>query len=193
MITILSGSPRKNSITSRVAKAIQLYVQSVDPQIEVHIIDFYGFDIPGMNQGDMDPHHLSPWQQNLFDKATASELIFVLSPEYNWFPSAEIIQMIHQMTSRAYQTMWNNKVFATCGVSNGRGGRMPAVQLAYTINKIISVFNYESTVSSKVFESQFTDKVLDENGVDMGNPEYMKGLRAFVDYSMRISQRWNQK
>src|SRR5690606_7319636 len=126
MITILSGSPRKNSITSRVAKAIQLYVQSVDPQIEVHIIDFYGFDIPGMNQGDMDPHHLSPWQQNLFDKATASELIFVLSPEYNWFPSAEIIQMIHQMTSRAYQTMWNNKVFATCGVSNGRGGRMPA-------------------------------------------------------------------
>lgn len=191
MVTILSGSPRKNSTTLRVAKGIKNVILENYPQEEVSVIDFNGYDIPSMNVKNMNVNDLSPWQQEMYDAMSQSHLIFVLTPEYNWFPSAEIIQMIHTTTSSPFKAMWDNKVFATCGVSNGRGGRMPAVQLGYTINKIISVFNYESFVSSKMFESQFSDKALDHDGNSLGNEEYMKGLKAFVDSGMKMSQRWN--
>ena len=97
--------------------------------------------------------------------------------------------MLHTFGDRPYASAWEDKLFVTCGVSNGRGGRMPAVQLGYSINKIISVFNFESVVSAKIFESQFTQKVIDENGHSLGNEEYDKGIRAFVSYNLNLSIR----
>lgn len=191
MITILSGSPRKGSNTLRVAKAIQTLLLSQNPDEAVRIIDYSGYDIPSASQGFVDPNNLTEWQKDLVQSTSDARVVFVLTPEYNWFPSAEIIQTIHVMASRHFQGMWDNKIFATAGVSNGRGGRMPAVQLSYAINKIINVFNFESLVGAKMFESQFTDKALDENGASLGNDEYMKGLKAFVDFNMKLSERWH--
>jgi hypothetical protein len=68
---------------------------------------------------------------------------------------------------------------------------MPAVQLSNTINKVLNVFNFESFVSAKMFESQFTDKALDENGLSMGNEEYNKGLQSFIDYNLKVTERWH--
>ncbi len=191
MITILSGSPRKNSNTLKVAKAIRHILQEQLQDEEVNIIDYSGFDIPSASQGTVDPNNLTQWQRELVEYTSNARLVFVLTPEYNWFPSAEIIQTIHVMGSRNFQNMWDNKIFATAGVSNGRGGRMPAVQLSYAINKIINVFNFESLVGAKMFESQFTDKALDENGHSLGNDEYMNGLKAFVDFNLKLSLRWH--
>lgn len=190
MITILSGSPRKNSSTLRVARAIMNIIGELDPSQEVKIVDFNGFDIPSANRGSVNVHHLTPWQAGLYDSMSASSLVFVLTPEYNWFPSAEIIQMLHAMGGGSFAHMWNKKVFATSGTSSGRGGRMPAVQLSYAINKVINVFSFESVVSAKMFESQFTDKMLDEDGRSLGNEEYMRGLVAFVEYNMRLAAKW---
>jgi chromate reductase, NAD(P)H dehydrogenase (quinone) len=189
MITILSGSPRKNSNTSRVAKALKLQIEQNKEQ-KVNIIDFVGFDIPSANAGTVDIDQLTEWQSSLYSSMAESNLVFVLTPEYNWFPSAEIIQMIHVMGGAQFAPMWNHKVFATCGTSNGRGGRMPAIQLGYAINKIISVFNFDSMVSAKMFESQFTDKVLNEEGISIGNQEYMNGLKVFVDYNLNLAKKW---
>lgn len=191
MITILSGSPRKNSNTLKLAKAIRHILQDQEPNEEVKIIDYSGFDIPSASQGTVDPNNLTQWQSELYEYTSKARVVFVLTPEYNWFPSAEIIQTIHVMASRHFQSMWDNKIFATAGVSNGRGGRMPAVQLSYAINKIINVFNFESLVGAKMFESQFTDKALDENGQSLGNVEFMNGLKAFVDFNMKLSARWH--
>lgn len=189
MIAILSGSARKNSNTLRVAKAIQHTIKEFSPNELVKVVDFNGFDIPSINMGSMDPNALSEWQSELYNSMKDASLIFVLTPEYNWFPSAEIIQMIHTLGDRPYASAWQDKVFVTCGVSNGRGGRMPAVQLGYAINKIISVFNFESMVSAKMFESQFTHHVLDENGHSTGSEEYDKGLKAFVSYNLNLNNK----
>ncbi|MEZ4804455.1 MAG: NAD(P)H-dependent oxidoreductase [Bacteroidia bacterium] len=188
MITILSGSPRKNSNTLRVAKAIQHLAK--ESEEEVRVIDFNGFDIPSANVGSVNKEALSEWQKSLYESCRDSDLVFILTPEYNWFPSAEIIHMIHSMASTQFKDMWDNKVFATCGTSSGRGGRMPAVQLSYTLNKILNVFHCESVVSPKIFESQFTSQVLDENGMSLGNTEYMNGLQMFVDFNLKLRNRW---
>ncbi len=189
MVAILSGSARKHSNTLRVANAIKHHILEEAPEEQVKIIDFNGFDIPSINQGFVNADALTRWQAELFEAMSEASLIFILTPEYNWFPSAEIIQMIHTFGDTPFVKAWQDKVFVTCGVSNGRGGRMPAVQLGYAINKIISVFNFESMVSAKMFESQFTPKVLDENGHSMGNEEYDKGMRAFVKYNLKLDLR----
>jgi chromate reductase, NAD(P)H dehydrogenase (quinone) len=189
MITLLSGSPRYQSNTLRVAKAISHHIHNNTSEA-VRIIDFNGFDIPSINQGGIKADALTTWQKELYEACANANLIILLTPEYNWFPSAEIIQMLHSMTGTPFRAMWDNKVFATVGTSNGRGGRMPAVQLSYTLNKILNVFNCESVVSPKIFESQFTDKVLDAEGHSLGNEEYMKGLSIFVDYNLKLLGRW---
>lgn len=189
MITILSGSPRKNSNTLRVAKAIQLYCHEIVPDKEISLIDFNAYDIPFINQGEIETHNLTDFQSNLLNSLTKSNLVFILTPEYNWFPSAEIINMIHQLANEKNKSLFDNKIFALAGISAGRGGRIPAIQLTSVLNKIIGFFSMHSFVSGKIFESQFTPKALDEHGNSMGNLDYDKGLKDFVLYSLKVSKK----
>jgi len=187
MITILSGSSRTHSNTERVAKAVkQLCIQHGINETEVFMPDFTQYDIPFYNQGSLLKSNLTPFQLAVFESMKNSKMIIFLSPEYNWFPSAEIINLINHFGSREYTECWDGKIFAICGVSSGRGGRIPAVQLSYVINKLINVMDFNSVVSAKIFESQFTPKVLDQNGISMGNTEFDTGLDKFVQYNLNL-------
>ena len=188
MITIISGSARLGSNTLRVAKAIKRIIEEKTgaPASEIEVIDFAPYDIPFYNGQDLQPGQLSAFQQQVASSMRGSSLIFLLSPEYNWFPSAEIINLIHRFGTSSFKDLWDDKVFATCGVSTGRGGRMPAVQLSYVVNKLLNVMNLHSIVSPKMFESQFTTKALNEAGDSLGNAEYDKGLEQFVEYNLTL-------
>lgn len=186
-IQIQSGSPQKNSQSLRVAKAIH---NSVSTEHTSSIVDFNNYDIPFINAGSVKKSAFTPFQKQLIEGWDAADLVFVISPEYNWFPSAEIINTIHQLGSRDFKHLFDNKVFAFVGVSSGRGGRIPTMQLTTIYNKLFNVFSTHAISSGKTFESQFTSKVLDENGNSLGNAEYDKGLSAFVNYSVELSQRW---
>ncbi len=185
-VTILSGSARQFSTTIRLANAINNRFN----ENEVQLIDFYKYDIPNFNQNGIDFNNLTDFQKNLYNSMSSSKLIFILTPEYNWMPSAEIIQFVNQMTSKEYNDMWNNKVFAFAGVSSGRGGRIPAIQLSNMVNKILNVFNYESMVSAKIFESQFTLEALSAEGESLGNTQFDKGLDDFINYSIKMAERF---
>lgn len=186
-IQIQSGSPRKDSLSVRVAKAIHKHVGAEHTS---SIVDFNNYDIPFLNAGRVNKEAYTPFQKQLIEGWDAADLVFVISPEYNWFPSAEIINTIHQLGSPDYKHLFDNKVFAFVGVSSGRGGRIPAMQLTTIYNKLFNVFSTHAISSGKTFESQFTGQTLDENGNSLGNAEYDKGLSAFVDYSVELSQRW---
>ncbi|MBU6323975.1 MAG: NAD(P)H-dependent oxidoreductase [Bacteroidetes bacterium] len=190
MITIISGSARPGSNTLRVARAISRIIEA-KTGLKSEVIDFAPYDIPFYNGQDLNPAQLSPFQQKIADSMGNSGLIFLLSPEYNWFPSAEIINLIHRFGTNSFKQLWDDKVFATCGVSTGRGGRMPAVQLGYVVNKLLNVMNLHSVVSPKMFESQFTTKALNESGESLGNAEYDKGLEQFVDYNLMLWKKMN--
>ena len=88
--------------------------------------------------------------------------------------------------------MWDKKVFAVAGISNGRGGKMPGIQLMYILNKIINYSNWDSVVSPRNFESHFTQLALDENGDSLGNAEYDAGLSAYIDYALKVAGRWHK-
>lgn len=190
-ISILCGSSRTDSNTSRVGKAISRIAQESNIALEcISIPDFTQFDIKLGNGGGIHLENLTEFQKTVLNSMQASQLIFILSPEYNWFPSPEIMHLINSFGSKNFANCWNHKVFATCGISSGRGGRIPAVQLSYVINKLINVMDFSSMVSAKMFESQFTPKVLDSEGNSLGNEEYDAGLKKFVDYNIAISERF---
>jgi chromate reductase, NAD(P)H dehydrogenase (quinone) len=189
-ICILPGSSRKNSNTAKVAKGIKRIVMDNGVSDEnIFIPDFTLYDIPFSNGQPMIEGSLSDFQQAVYAGMSNADIVFFLSPEYNWFPSAEIINIVHVFGSKEYKECWSNKLFATCGISNGRGGRIPAVQLSYVINKLINVMDLQSVVSAKMFESQFTNKVLDENGHSLGHEEYDHGLIQFVNYNLNMAKK----
>jgi chromate reductase len=184
-VCILSGSARKNNNTLRVAKALsKQFKDSV-------IMDFQDYDLPNFNQASISKDNPSEFQSRLIDSIEKSELLFVVTPEYNWFPTAEVINTIHQLAQEDYIHIFNRKVIATVGVSAGRGGRMPAVQLVTVINKIIGFFNLESMTSPSSFEVQEVTRCIDSDGSLLDNERFNKGLLSFVSYSLKVAHRWH--
>ena len=78
----------------------------------------------------------------------------------------------------------------TLGVSTGRGGRMPAVQLGYVFNKIFNVFDLNSITSPRTFEAQEVLKCIDDDGNLLDNEMFNKGFKDYLDYSMKVAKRW---
>ncbi len=156
------------------------------------IIDFEKYDIPFMNKGKVDLAHLNDFQKELIDSVSKASLVFICSPEYNWMPSAELVNMFHQIGGKPFKHFFDHKVFAVAGISNGKGGKMPCIQITYVLNKLINFLDCESVVSSRNFESHFTDKELTPEGGIVGNEMYEKGINAFVTFALRTSERWNK-
>jgi chromate reductase len=183
-ICIISGSARENNNTIRVAKAIQQQLSTH----HVSLVDFQQYDIPLINQGKLDS--LSAFQQYLHDSMLGAHLVILISPEYNWSTTPEILNFLHRFGDKNFAPVFNEKAFALVGVSTGKGGKTPALHLTSILNKIISFLNLQSVVSPKIFESHFTKEVLNEDGQSLGNEMYDKGLSDFINYSISVAERW---
>jgi chromate reductase, NAD(P)H dehydrogenase (quinone) len=186
---ILSASARTNNNTLRLAKQMAQLINIRD--MDCTIIDFQHYDLPSFNEKFIKRDDMSLFQSNMVEAWAEAELIIVLTPEYNWFPTAEIINTVNHLGSDTNKDLWDNKVFAFAGVSTGRGGRMPAVQLTYVFNKIISYTHSKSICSPKIYESHFTAKMIDSDGNMENDSDSQKAIQRFIDYNLDIAHRWN--
>ncbi|MFZ4798518.1 MAG: NADPH-dependent FMN reductase [Bacteroidia bacterium] len=187
-IAIISGSARANNNTLRVAKAIQLQLTNLNYQS--NIIDFTFYDLPLINQGKIDINNWTEFQENLISKWQNADLIITISPEYNWSATPELLNMYNAIGVKEYLDLFAEKTFAFVGVSSGKGGKMPCLQLIQVVGKLVSFSNSQSIVSPKIFESHFTKEVLDENGNSLGNAMFDKGLLDFITYNLAVAKRW---
>jgi chromate reductase len=187
-ICIISGSARTNNNTLRVAKAISQRLIALGHQVS--LIDFIGYDIPLINQGEIKSDNFTPFQQSMFDGMMNANSIIVITPEYNWTTTPEILNWLHRFGDKKFAALFNDKVFSTVGVSTGKGGKAPAIHLHSILNKIISFTDLNSVVSPKIFESHYTKEVLDEHGSSLGNDMFDAGLNDFIQYTLRVTARW---
>jgi chromate reductase len=183
---ILSGSARKNSNTLRFSNAVHKLI--VEQNHESHVVDFNEYDFPNFNQKSINWEDPSSFQTLVREHFTKAQLVFVHSPEYNWMPSAEILQFFNQFATNKHLPLFHNKVFAMAGTSSGRGGRMPAVQLSNVVNKILGFFDGKAIVSPKIFEAQFVPQVIAADGTLLENEEFNKGLRAYVAGNLALAE-----
>ncbi len=186
-ICVISGSARTNNNTIRVAKAIEHALQS---EHQVVVIDFIHYDIPLIAQGGLNANNLSAFQQKLVKAMDEAHVVIMISPEYNWSTTPEILNMLHLLPNKPLAHLFNNKVFSFVGVSTGKGGKAPAIHLMQIVNKLISFGDHDSFVSSRIFEAHFTKEVLDDEGNSLGNPLFDKGLEDYCNYTMRMAHRW---
>lgn len=159
-------------------------------QHEVSIVSFEEYDIPLVGQESVKKDALTPFQHSLISSWESADLVIFAMPEYNWTAPPQATNAIHQLGGPAFKHLFNNKVFAMVGISNGRGGRQPALDMTTVVNKIISFTHSYSIVSPKLYESHETDKNLDENGHFIGHEVYERTAKAFLDYTLTVAQRW---
>lgn len=188
-IAILSGSARANNNTIRVGKAIRLRLEDLGHAAS--LVDFQQYDIPLINQGIIEESTYTFFQKQLADAMKVAQAIIIITPEYNWSTTPEILNFLHRMGDRKFLHLFEEKVFATVGVSSGKGGKAPALHLHSILNKIISFTDLNSFVSPKIFEAHYTKEVLDEDGKSLGNTMFDAGLDDFINYSLRMAARWN--
>ena len=188
-ISIISTSPRKKSNSLRFAKFLQHTLKAMDFE-EVSLVDFENYDIPFFGQGFLNKDNLSGFQQHLIGTWGKADLVFIVMPEYNWFPDAELINAINQLGGPAFGHLFNDKTFALAGVSSGRGGKMPAIEMSTMLNKVINFTQNYSIVSPRLYESHETPTNIDENGLSTGNEVYETSVKAFVDYALKVAKRW---
>lgn len=189
-VCIISGSARANNNTIRVGKAI---ASQYGTGHSVTLVDFQQYDIPLIAQGDIMHEELTPFQKGMVKAMEEAQLIYIITPEYNWSTTPEILNWLHRFGDKNYTRLFDEKVFALVGVSTGKGGKAPALHLTGILHKIISFLELQSVVSPKLFESHFTKDVLDENGVSQGNVMYDHGLASFIAYTNQIAERWFRK
>ena len=188
-IAIIATSPRKNSNSLRFSKYLQKVLQTSDIQ-NTTIVDFHHFDIPSVGRGIINKEALTDFQRELLTAWEKADLVFFVTPEYNFTVNGDLLNALHQLGSKDFAHLFNNKIFALAGVSSGRGGKTPCLELTTVINKIINFSNQYSVVSPRIFESHETHKNLDENADSVGNKIYEDGVKAFLDYSLEVTNRW---
>ncbi len=190
-IAVISTSSRKNSNTLRFSRFLQHILNESD-QHEVMLVHFEDYDIPYVGQGSVKKEALTTFQQEFIDAWEAADLVIFAMPEYNWTAPPQIMNAFHQLGGPGFKHLFENKVFAMAGVSNGRGGRQPALDATTVMNKLISFTNSYSIVSPKLYESHETAANLTENSEFVGHEVYDRTVRAFLDYTLNVAQRWAQ-
>lgn len=188
-IALISTSSRKNSNSLRFVNYLR-QVLTEDDHHDVSIINFEQYDIPFAGQAALKKDELTPFQEELISTWSAADLVIFAMPEYNWTAPPQATNTIHQLGGPNFKYLFDNKVFAMVGVSSGRGGRQPALDMTTVVNKIISFTNSYSIVSPKLYESHETGQNLDENGTFVGHQIYDQTARAFVNYTLNVAQRW---
>lgn len=188
-IALISTSSRKNSNSLRFVNYLR-HILAEEDQHEVSIVTFENYDIPFVGQGFVKKEMLTPFQQELINAWEAADLVVFAMPEYNWTAPPQVTNAAHQLGGPVFKHLFDNKVFAMVGISSGRGGRQPALDMTTVINKLISFTNSYSIVSPKLYESHETAKNLDENGHSVGNEIYEQTARAFLEYTLNVAHRW---
>lgn len=189
-ISILSTSPRPESNSIKVARYIKSKLNGTSHDIS--LFSFVGVDIPMVGRGDLDIANLSTFQTELINNWKEAELVIFVVPEYNWITSGELINSLHQLGNDATAYLFDNKAFAFVGVSSGRGGRIPCLEMTRMVNKLISFLNVHSIVSPKLFESHETASNLEPDGTSKGNLVYEKGIADFLKYTLKTAERWHK-
>lgn len=114
MITIISGTNRKGSMTLKVAKHYQKIMKQLG--IDAHLIS-----LEGLNTWERNAQFLQLEQEVLIP----SEKFFFIMPEYNGsFPG--ILKLM--MDNSDIRQCWWHKKAAMVGVANGRGGNLRGIE-----------------------------------------------------------------
>ena len=183
-VLVVGGSSRPENNTLKVAKASFAFLQKRG--VEVELLDLAGSDVPLIGQEIKLLESFTEFENKVIEKFTNAQLIFICAPEYNWGMSGFMKNFLDQFGVKKLVQMWDKKVFALAGVSDGTGGKISAAEISISLSKIISFAGATSVLSPKIFLSQVTQDKVESDGT-IKDVEYGAALERFIDYAINLS------
>lgn len=178
-IEILSGSPRKDSVTHRAALFLQNYFAQ-KTQHNVGIIDVRDWNIPCLLQTawsapDKAPEELRPLAERIF----AAEAFILVSPEYNGSYSGALKNLLDHFPKQT------RKAFGIVTASTGAmGGIRASQQMQLLINALFGIGSPYMLIIPTI-QTKFDDKgnLIDEN--------FQKSIDVFVSEYLWLAESIN--
>lgn len=166
-IEIISASPRKQSVTHRVALFLQNYMRN-KTEHSVNIIDVRDWEFPVLQEVittvEKAPQHLKPLAERMF-KADA---FIMVSPEYNGSYTSALKNLFDNFPKQSHKT------FGIVTASTGAlGGLRASQQMQLLINALFGVG------SPYMLITPFVDKKFDKDG-NLTDENFTRNIDVFV-------------
>ena len=170
-IEIISGSPRKESVTHRVALFLKKHL-SENSQHSVNIIDVRDWDLPLLQGVYSNIEHTPEAYKPLAESVFAADAFILVTPEYNGSYSPALQNLIDHFPKQSH------KVFGLVTASPGAMGGMRASQqlllLVPALFGIASPFMLVTPMVDKKFnaEGQLIDPAF-QKSIDQFTTEFL--------------------
>lgn len=166
-IAIISGSPRGNSITHRLALHLQKTIEGRS-DAEVDIIDLRNIEMPQLQDVFTDVEHTPEEYREVAATMFGADAFILLTPEYNGSYSAALKNLMDHFPKQ------HHKVFAIATASPGAlGGIRAAMQLQELIFALFGIGSPYMLVTPQV------DKKFDAEG-NLLDESFRKSVDTFV-------------
>lgn len=166
-IEIISGSPRKNSMTFRLALFLKNYLQQVS-QHNINIIDVREWDVPVLEAAWMSPEKVPASLQPLGVRMFSADAFIMVTPEYNGSYTSALKNLFDHFPKQAH------KAFGIVTASDGAfGGIRASQQLQLFIHALFGIGSPYMLIVPGV------NKKFDEGG-NLIEPSFQKNIDVFV-------------
>jgi len=173
-IVIISGSPRGNSITHRVALHLK---KAMDANNQVDIIDLRQVELPLLQSVFTSVDATPEAYKDVAARMFAADAFVLVSPEYNGSYPATLKNLLDHFPKQ------HRKVFAIATASPGAlGGIRAALEIQALIFALFGIGSPYMLVTPMV------EKKFDENG-ELIDPTFQKSIDTFVNEFLWLTER----
>ena len=175
-IEIISGSPRGNSITNRVALHLKNAIHERTDH-EVDIIDVRDAEFPLLQSIFSSVESTPEPFKEVAARMLSADAFILLTPEYNGSYSAALKNLLDHFPKQ------HHKVFAIATASTGMlGGIRSAMQLQELIYALFGIGSPYMLVTPQV------DKKFDEEG-NLLDPNFKKSIDIFINEFIWLAEK----
>lgn len=175
-IVIISGSPRGNSITNRVALHLKNIIRERTDH-EIDIIDVRENELPLLQTIFTSVESTPEPYKEVTERMLNASAFILLTPEYNGSYSAALKNLLDHYPKQ------HHKVFAIATASTGMlGGIRSALQLQELIYALFGIGSPYMLVTPQV------DKKFDEEG-NLLDPNFKKSIDVFINEFIWLAEK----
>lgn len=175
-IEIISGSPRHNSVTHRVALALEKLLKE-RTEHEIGVIDMREHDLPAVQTVFTSVDHTPEQYKEIAERMFKADAFVLLSPEYNGGYSPAMKNLLDHFPKQY------RKIFAIATASPGAmGGIRAAMQLQQLVFALFGIGSPHMLIVPTV------DKKFNEEG-ELLDPAFEKSINTFINEFLWLAEK----
>lgn len=179
-IEIVSGSPRVNSVTRRVALFLQEHLKE-NSEHEIDLIDLREHELPMVQKVIATVSEAPIEHRDLAERMFAADAFIIVTPEYNGSYSPAMQNMFDHFPKQ------HHKAFGLVTASPGAlGGMRAAMQLQQFVMALFGVPSPYMLITPAV------DKKFDAEG-NLTDPSFQKSIDTFVKEFLWLAEKVAEK